>query len=109
MTISENSESRSLSREALYAARYYLGSRTGLIAIAAIGIGAGTYFNWGWLVAAGIAPMLIGVAPCAAMCALGLCMIGRSRAMPKSDQSSSTAQPPKLIAKAHNKHGKACC
>ncbi|KGH21610.1 hypothetical protein P606_17115 [Comamonas thiooxydans] len=30
--------------------------------------------NWGWLVAAGIAPLLLAVAPCAAMCALSLCM-----------------------------------
>jgi len=29
--------------------------------------------NWGWLVAAGIAPVLVAVAPCAIMCALGLC------------------------------------
>lgn len=39
-------------------------------------LGAGLAFNWGWLTAAGIAPILLGLAPCAAMCALGLCMGG---------------------------------
>lgn len=29
---------------------------------------------WSWLVALGIAPLLLALAPCAAMCALGLCM-----------------------------------
>lgn len=34
----------------------------------------GVALNWGWLTAIGIAPVLIGLLPCAAMCALGLCM-----------------------------------
>jgi len=42
----------------------------------------GVALNWGWLVAAGIAPVLVAVAPCAIMCALGLCgmkMMGGSK------------------------------
>jgi hypothetical protein len=39
----------------------------GLIAIAAA-------WQWSWLVAIGAAPLLLSVAPCAAMCGLGLCM-----------------------------------
>lgn len=31
-------------------------------------------FNWGWLVATGIASVLLSVLPCLVMCALGLCM-----------------------------------
>jgi hypothetical protein len=34
----------------------------------------GAAFNWSWLVAVGIVPLLITLLPCAAMCALGLCM-----------------------------------
>jgi hypothetical protein len=34
----------------------------------------GAALNWSWLVAVGIAPLLLTVLPCAAMCALGLCM-----------------------------------
>ncbi len=52
----------------------YFGGRRGLIVLA-IGIAvAGMAMNWGWLVAVGIAPILLVVLPCAAMCALGLCM-----------------------------------
>ena len=35
---------------------------------------AGGVSGWDWLVAAGIAPILISLAPCLVMCALGLCM-----------------------------------
>jgi len=30
--------------------------------------------KWDLLVAAGIAPLILGLLPCAAMCALGICM-----------------------------------
>lgn len=53
---------------------HYLGGRRGLIVVALAAIGAGLYFSWGWLAAVGIAPLLLAFAPCAAMCALGLCM-----------------------------------
>ena len=39
----------------------------------------GAFFNWGWLVAIGVAPILLAVAPCAIMCALGLCMMGMKK------------------------------
>ena len=52
----------------------YLTGRRGLI-VAAVALAAlGLYLGWGWLVAAGAAPILVAFAPCAAMCALGLCM-----------------------------------
>ena len=35
---------------------------------------AGAAWQWNWLVALGVAPLLLSVAPCAAMCAFGLCM-----------------------------------
>lgn len=53
---------------------HYLGNRKVLAVLAVAVIGAGLALNWGWLVAAGIAPILLALAPCAAMCALGLCM-----------------------------------
>lgn len=40
----------------------------------AVVVPIGLYGGWDWLVAAGLAPILIGVLPCLAMCALGLCM-----------------------------------
>ena len=54
--------------------RYYLSGRRGLILLTVAILGAGLVLNWSWLVAAGIAPLLLALAPCAAMCALGLCM-----------------------------------
>lgn len=66
------------------ALRYYLSGRHGLIVAALLLAAFGIYLGWGWLVAAGIAPILIALAPCAAMCALGLCM------SKMGDKSSST-------------------
>src|SRR3546814_5614226 len=63
-----------LSHDLLYAARYYLGGRKALIALAGLIVVAGGALNWSWLVAVGVAPLLLSVLPCAAMCALGLCM-----------------------------------
>lgn len=62
--------------DVLSAVRYYLGKRFGLLAIAVLALGLGAYSSWGWLVAMGIAPLLLTFAPCAAMCALGLCTMG---------------------------------
>ncbi|HXV23005.1 MAG TPA: hypothetical protein VED46_01985 [Alphaproteobacteria bacterium] len=39
----------------------------------------GTFYNWDWLVALGLAPLLLSALPCLAICALGLCMTHASR------------------------------
>jgi hypothetical protein len=47
------------------------------IGAAALGVvAAAAAWQWSWLVAIGVAPVLLSVAPCAAMCGLGLCMHG---------------------------------
>jgi len=72
---------RSLPQIVMALLRYYLGRRRNQIILAAALLGIGAYFNWGWFVAAGIAPLLLAIAPCAVMCALGLCMMpGKSNA-----------------------------
>ena len=38
-------------------------------------LAGGAALGWPWLVAMGAAPILLSVAPCAVMCALGLCMM----------------------------------
>jgi len=60
--------------------------RTALVVVALLVVMAGVAMNWSALVAAGIAPLLISVLPCAVMCALGLCMsrMGRSPAAVES-------------------------
>lgn len=52
----------------------YVRGKWGLIVLAVGIVVAGAALNWSWLVAAGIAPILLAALPCAAMCALGLCM-----------------------------------
>ncbi len=52
----------------------YVTGRRGFILIAVLVAIVGITMNWGWLVAVGAAPLLIAILPCAAMCALGLCM-----------------------------------
>lgn len=74
MTETTPAGERSLARIVVGLLRYYLGGRRGLIVLTVAALGTGAFFNWGWLVAAGIAPLLLTLAPCAAMCALGLCM-----------------------------------
>lgn len=54
--------------------RYALSHRFAMIAIAAALLAAGLWSSWGWLTALGLAPLVLALLPCAAMCALGLCM-----------------------------------
>ena len=52
----------------------WLNSRNVLIGAAVLGGGAALFFGWDSLVAAGLASVIVGVLPCLAMCAAGLCM-----------------------------------
>lgn len=71
----------SLLRYGLYTVRARLGAR-GLIILAAVMVAAGLALDWSWVVAIGLAPILLAALPCAVMCALGMCM------RPKQDASS---------------------
>ncbi len=63
--------------------------RRGWMLVALAVIGTGMALNWGWLTAIGAAPLILSLAPCAAMCALGLCMRGGSSACAnKTDPAS---------------------
>lgn len=76
------------------------GRRRGLIAAGVAIAVAGLAFNWSWLVTAGIAPVLLSVLPCVAMCALGLCMnrmTGRSCAT-ENVSSGEAADGPKALS-----------
>jgi hypothetical protein len=64
----------SLAQDWLNALRYWLRGRNGVIALVVLAVVIGGALNWSWLVAVGIAPLLITVLPCAVMCALGLWM-----------------------------------
>ena len=52
----------------------WLGRSSTWLAVAAVLLAGGAALNWNWLAAVGLAPLLLALAPCAAMCALGLCL-----------------------------------
>ena len=85
-----------LGEDLRYAVRYYLGNRRGLL----IGVIAlttlGAWFNWQWLVAVGVAPLLISLLPCAVMCALGMCMHrgGKSHCAAKPQEQTAKPEEP---------------
>jgi hypothetical protein len=54
--------------------RQQLSVRRGLLIAAGALAVPGLWLGWPWLVAIGAAPVILAVAPCAVMCALGLCM-----------------------------------
>lgn len=73
LTFSNNDKHRP-PRSALAVTRSIALSRPGLIAIGAGTVGVALMSSWGWLAAIGAAPFILAALPCAAMCALGLCM-----------------------------------
>ncbi len=97
-------------------ARHYLGNRWVLLALGGLVLIIGGALNWGWLVAAGIAPVLVAVAPCAIMCALGLCgmkmMSGSNAAQDSQALRSQLTDEPSASTKALNAsadHLQSCC
>jgi hypothetical protein len=82
-----------LTQDLLSLLRYWLGGRRGLIGLITLAVMAGAILNWGWLVALGIAPLILALLPCAAMCALGLCMskmMGNSSCASQQDAAKNT-------------------
>lgn len=63
------------------AASRVMGRRT-LYVAAGVGVTAGVFLGWDWLVAVGAASVILALAPCLVMCALGLCV---SRACHKTN------------------------
>lgn len=52
-------------------------TRRRILTIAGIAtVAVGLYLNWSWLSAIGAAPIILALLPCAAMCGLGMCMMG---------------------------------
>ena len=72
-----------------------LGGRRTWLVLASVAMLGGAAANWSWLVALGIAPVLLAVAPCAAMCALGMCMKPGS-CNERGAAGSATPVPPQI-------------
>jgi hypothetical protein len=73
-TTSMERRENSLLRDWLLLIRYRLGGGRILLVLVAAAVIGGMALNWNWLVATGLASLLLALAPCAAMCGLGLCM-----------------------------------
>lgn len=90
-----------LGRDILYAARYYLGNRWGLLALGGSAVAAGLYFGgWGWLVAAGLAPIVLSTLPCLVMCVFGVCTMCKSnkaQSVATNAAADSTTPPAALV------------
>src|SRR6266851_1844341 len=74
--------------------RDWLMSPRGLVIVAIAIIGAGLALGWNWVVATGFAPLLLAVAPCAAMCALGVCMMAKGNSSCAKQGSTENAEQP---------------
>ena len=86
--MSASTSETSLVQDYRNALRYWFGGRRGaILAAIVVTAGSGLWFGWPSLVAAGLAPLILAMAPCAVMCALGLCMNMRGR----TDLSSGAA------------------
>ena len=48
-------------------------ARNLLIGALVLGAGGALLLGWNWLAAAGFASLIVGMLPCLAMCALGIC------------------------------------
>lgn len=110
VTDAKNAEP-SLPRIAFALLRHYLGGRRGLVLLTVAALATGLALNWSWLVAAGIAPLLLALAPCAAMCALGLCAhnstnkSGAPQPMPDATTNDVSRAPDALPVAAASQRG----
>jgi hypothetical protein len=83
--------------------RYHLGNRWVLLTITVLALAAIAALNWTWLVAAGVASVLLSVLPCLVMCGLGLCMskmIGGQHASQESKLQESQLKGESVSASA---------
>lgn len=107
-----------LRQDLFHAARYYLRGWRGLVALAVLFAIPAFMIGGPWLVAAGLVPILVSLAPCLIMCALGLCMMkaankntagsGAANAAP-SDPSTPVVVPATTSAVTPAVADDSCC
>jgi hypothetical protein len=64
-----------------------------LVTAATLIIGAGLYLNWPAIVTLGLAPLILTFAPCALMCAFGLCAMSGSKNRTEGKQPTQDDEP----------------
>ncbi len=56
-------------------------------------IGTGLYLNWPSIVALGFAPLILSLAPCALMCAVGICGMAKTKKTPSELKPNQDSTP----------------
>jgi hypothetical protein len=79
--------------------RHWLTGRRGLAIGGVAVVAAGLALGWNWFSAIGVAPIILSLVPCAAMCAIGACAMMSGNASPNpgspdSPNSSTTTISP---------------
>ena len=74
--------------------RSWIGDRRVLAVAGLAFIAIGLALGWNWLTAVGIAPLIVATVPCLIMCALGLCMMGKSQTACSSQPTPGAGDPP---------------
>jgi hypothetical protein len=70
----------------------WLGSRRALVVTGVVVVFGGLALGWKWLAAIGLAPAILSLAPCAAMCAIGACaMMKNGSSCPRAGSEESAA------------------
>jgi hypothetical protein len=75
-------------------ARAWAGSRLGMMVLGGLVVVGGLYAGWGWLTAVGLAPIILALAPCAAMCAIGACAMSRGGSGCAKPAAEQKIEPP---------------
>ena len=73
--------------------RHWLSGRRGLIIGGVVVVISGLALGWNWLTAIGVAPVLLSLAPCAAMCAVGACAMMKGNASCANSPAPDQAKP----------------
>ena len=75
------------------AVKYALKRPILLIAAVSLIVGLGLYINWPAIIALGLAPLVLMLAPCTLMCAIGLCARPRGKTTTDGELPSRDGQP----------------
>jgi hypothetical protein len=78
--------------------RSWFSGRRGVIIGGIAIVAAGLALGWNWLTAIGAAPIILSLAPCAAMCALGACAMMRGNSSCAKSGSLDPAKPPQTTS-----------
>lgn len=81
-------------RTMLHLIRPWFNGRRGLVVAGVAVVVAGLALGWNWLAAVGVAPLILSLAPCAVMCAFGMCMMMKGNSSVSKPDSLDQAKPP---------------